>query len=143
MAGGLAAVAAGSLALLAIAPGAAALPSLAGGFVLLGAGLGVASVASTLRGTEALDGAHQGFASGLLATSAQLGTALGLAIVVPIAAARTEALGGGPDASVAGYELGFLLAALLAGGAAVAVAAGALRRRAAAPGPVADQPSRT
>ena len=127
MAGGLAAVAAGSLALLAIAPGAAALPSLAGGFVLLGAGLGVASVASTLRGTEALDGAHQGFASGLLATSAQLGTALGLAIVVPIAAARTEALGGGPDASVAGYELGFLLAAALAAGTAVTVVAARLR----------------
>ena len=38
MAGGLAGVAGGALALLAIAPGTAALPSLAGGFVLLGAG---------------------------------------------------------------------------------------------------------
>ena len=129
MAGGLAGVAAGALALLAIAPGTAALPSLAGGFVLLGAGLGVASVASTLRGTEALDGAHQGFASGLLATSAQLGTALGLAIVVPVTAARTAALGGGRAAEVSGYELGFVLAAALAGAAALAVAAGGVRAR--------------
>ena len=51
----------------------------------------------------------------------------GLAIVVPIAAARTEALGGGPDASVAGYELGFLLAAALAAGTAVTVVAARLR----------------
>ena len=64
--------------------------------MLLGLGLGVASVASTARGTEALDAADQGLASGLLATSAQLGTALGLAVVVPVAAARTAALGGGP-----------------------------------------------
>ena len=66
-------VAAGALALRAIAPGAPALPSLLGGFVLLGAGLGVASVASTARGTAALGAADQGLASGLLATSAQLG----------------------------------------------------------------------
>ena len=81
MAAGLAAVAAGALALLAIAPGAPALPSLAAGFVLLGAGLGVASVASTALGTAALDGPDQGLSSGLLTTSAQVGTALGLAVV--------------------------------------------------------------
>jgi len=130
MAGGLAAVAAGALALRAIAPGAAALPSMLGGFVTLGLGLGVASVASTARGTEAFEAGDQGLASALLATSAQLGTALGLAIVLPIAAARTDALGGGPQAHVAGYELGFILAAA----AALAAAAGviAVRSRATA-----------
>ena len=122
MAGGLAAVAAGALALLAIDPGAPAVPTLVGGFVLMGGGLGVASVASTARGTAALDTRRQGLASGLLATSAQFGTALGLAIVVPIAAARAEDLGGGPAAQVSGYELGFVIVAALAGAAAVRTA---------------------
>ena len=121
MAGGLAAVAAGALALHAISPHASALPSLLGGFVILGLGLGAASVASTARGTEALSGDDQGLASALLATSAQLGTALGLAIILPIAAARTRALGDGPNAHVAGYELGFDLAAALALATALAL----------------------
>ena len=124
MAGGLAAVSGGALALLAIAPGASALPSLLGGFVLLGTGLGVASVASTARGTAALEATDQGLASGLLTTSAQLGTVLGLAVIVPAAAARTAASGGGATGDVAGYELGFVLSAGLA-----AVAALALSRR--------------
>jgi MFS family permease len=119
MAGGLLTVAAGALALLGIAPSGTALPALLAGFVLLGAGLGVASVASTARGTAALGGADQGLASGLLATSAQLGTVLGLAVVVPLAAARTEALGGGAAAHVAGFEIGFVLAAALAAATAV------------------------
>jgi MFS family permease len=140
MAGGLVAVAAGALALRAIAPGAPALPSLLGGFILLGTGLGVASVASTGRGTAALDAADQGFASGLLATSAQTGTALGLAIIVPVAAAHTRALGGGPAAQVAGFELGFAFAAALAAAAAGAIAVAHLRasqrqRRRATPTP--------
>jgi hypothetical protein len=119
MAGGLLTVAAGALALLGIAPSGISLPSLLGGFVLIGAGLGVASVASTARGTAALDGADQGLASGLLATSAQVGTVLGLAVVLPLAAARTDALGGGPAAHVAGFEIGFVLAAALAVATAV------------------------
>jgi MFS family permease len=122
MAAGLVAVAAGGVALLAIAPGASALGSLVGGFVVLGGGLGVASVASTTRGTAALDGADQGLASGLLAASAQVGTVLGLAVVVPIAAARAAALGGDHAADVSGYELGFVLSAAVAGAAAATVA---------------------
>ena len=127
MAGGLLTVAAGALALRAIAPGAPAWPSLVGGFVLLGAGLGVASVASTARGTAALDAADQGLASGLLATSAQLGTALGLSVLVPLAAGHTRALGGDPAAQVAGFELGFVLAAALAVAAAAGLAVTGLR----------------
>jgi MFS family permease len=114
MTAGLLSVAAGALALRAVAPDAAVLPSLLGGFVLMGSGLGVASVASTARGTAALDGADQGLASGLLTASAQLGAALGVAIMVPLAAARTAALGGGGNAQVAGYELGFVIVAVLA-----------------------------
>jgi EmrB/QacA subfamily drug resistance transporter len=126
MAGGLLGVAAGALALLAIAPGAPALPSLLGGFVLMGGGLGVASVASTARGTAALASGDQGLASGLLSTSAQIGTVLGLALIVPVAAARTAALDGGRAGQVAGYELGFMLAAALAAAAATAVGLRAL-----------------
>jgi MFS family permease len=122
MTAGLLAVAAGALALRTIAPDVAILPSLLAGFVLMGAGLGIASVASTGRGTAALDGADQGLASGLLTASAQLGAALGVAIMVPLAAARTTALGGGPNAQVAGYELGFVVVAVLAATTAVVVA---------------------
>ena len=129
MAGGLLAIAAGALALRAIGTATPALPSLVGGFVVLGAGLGTASVASTARGTEVLGAGEQGLASGLLATSAQIGTALGLAIVVPIAAARTDAIGGGAGAQVAGFELGFTLAAALAAASAAAIGLAGVRRR--------------
>jgi MFS family permease len=135
MAGGLLAVAGGALALRAISPTAPALGSLLGGFVALGAGLGVASVASTMRGTAALASEHQGLASGLLGTSAQLGTALGLAVIVPIAAARTDALGAAPADRVAGYELGFAAAAGLAAVAAGLLVVADLRMRAAARSP--------
>jgi EmrB/QacA subfamily drug resistance transporter len=128
MSGGLLTVAAGALALHAIAADAPALSSLLGGLVLMGAGLGVASVASTACGTAALGAADQGLASGMLTTTAQLGTAFGLAIIVPIASARTQALGGGPRAQVAGYELGFDLAAVLAAAGAAAVGLAAVRR---------------
>jgi MFS family permease len=118
---GLLAVAAGGLALHAIAPDAPPLPSMLGGFLLLGLGSGMATVGSTAAGTARVDPGDTGLASGLLATSTQLGTALGLAGVAPIAAARTAALGGGVEATVAGYELGFALAAGLAAAAAGAV----------------------
>ena len=72
-------------------------------------------------------GREQGLASGLLASSAQIGTVLGLAVVVPLAAARTGALGGGDPAQVAGYELGFVVAAALALAAALAVGLAARR----------------
>jgi MFS family permease len=129
MTGGLLAVAAGALAFVAISPTAPALGSMIGGFVLLGAGLGVASVASTMRGTAALAKDDQGLASGLLGTSAQLGTALGLAVVVPIASAYTDALGGATADVIAGYELGFAVAAAVAAGAAIALVAADLRAR--------------
>jgi MFS family permease len=109
MAGGLLGVAAGAAFLLTLGHAPSPLASLIGGFVALGAGLGVASVASTARGTAAQDAAHQGLASGLLNTSAQLGTALGLALILPVAAAH-------------GTHAGFALAAVLAAAAGLAVA---------------------
>jgi predicted MFS family arabinose efflux permease len=64
------------------------------GYVLVGAalsglGLGCASVASTARGTSAVEEGDRGLASGFMNTSAQVGTALGLAALISLASART------------------------------------------------------
>jgi MFS family permease len=125
MAGGLLVVACGALALLAIGPDAPALPSMLGGFVLLGAGLGVASVASTTQGTAASDPGRHGVASGLLVTSAQVGNVLGIALLVPLA----TGVGGDAAAQVAGFERGFAWAAALSAAAALCLAATAAVRR--------------
>jgi MFS family permease len=92
MAGGLAGVGAGALALATLRP--AALPV---AFVLMGAGLGCASVASTASGTAALPDGQQGIASGVLNASAQIGSAVGVAVIVGL-----------------GYRVGFGVAALVA-----------------------------
>ena len=85
------------------------------GAALSGLGLGCASVASTARGTSAMEKGKRGLASGLLNTAAQVGTALGLAALLAIAGAYTGALSGGSEpkveALVAGYRLAFLVAA--------------------------------
>ena len=56
-----------------------------------------------------------GLASGFMNTSAQVGTALGLAALISLAAAHAAALSGGAEpgaeALVAGYRLAFLVAA--------------------------------
>jgi hypothetical protein len=86
-------------------------------FVLMGTGLGCASVASTASGTAAADGGMQGLASGLLNSAAQIGTVLGLAILVPLSAARTQTLADTipPDtALVEGFRLAFLGGAIIA-----------------------------
>jgi len=72
------------------------------GFALMGAGSGAATVAATHTGTEAVEPEQQGVASGVLNSSAQLGTALGLAVLTPLATT--------PDR----YHLGFMSAGLLA-----------------------------
>jgi len=103
MAGGLAAIAAASAWLAAAAaPGAALIAT----FGLMGGGLGVASVASTAMGTRAGD--RPGLASGVLNTAAQLGTAIGLALLVAPAAA-------------AGFAWGWAGAAAVGLGAALAI----------------------
>ena len=86
MAGGLALIAAGVAALTGITPDGGFVTAVLPGEVLYGAGLGAGSVAATTLGTAALPAARQGLASGLLNTAAQVGTALGLAVLVAIAA---------------------------------------------------------
>jgi MFS family permease len=63
-------------------------------FVVLGAGLGAASVASTEAGVEGTEPADRGVAAGLLNSCAQIGTSLGLAGLGPLAGSgRTGFLG--------------------------------------------------
>lgn len=85
------------------------------GAALAGLGLGCASVGSTALGTAAAATADQGLASGFLNVSAQVGTAVGLAVFVTAAALRTETIAASEDvALVHGYRFAFLLAACLA-----------------------------
>jgi EmrB/QacA subfamily drug resistance transporter len=88
------------------------------GAALSGLGLGCASVASTARGTSAVEEGKRGLASGFMNTSAQVGTALGLAALLTLAATRTAALYDGAESAaealVAGYRLAFLVAAGIA-----------------------------
>ena len=72
----------------------------------MGAGLGAAAVASTASGTDALPEEEQGIASGVLNAAAQIGTALGLAVIVTLAAPL-------------GSQAGFAAAAALALGVAL------------------------
>ena len=115
---GLISVSAGSATLLGIGPQAGGyLLYLIPAFVLMGTGLGCASVASTASGTAAASGGLQGLASGLLNSAAQIGTVLGLAVLVPLSAARTEALAhtiSSEAALVEGFRLAFVGAVVLA-----------------------------
>jgi hypothetical protein len=115
---GLVAIAAGSATLLGVSSHADGyLFYLIPAFVLMGTGLGSASVASTAVGTAAADGGLQGLASGLLNSAAQIGTVLGLAVLIPLSAARTQSLAATiPDdaALVGGFKLAFLGATVIA-----------------------------
>ncbi|HEX6697188.1 MAG TPA: MFS transporter [Solirubrobacteraceae bacterium] len=92
-----------------------------GEFVLIaaraidGLGLGCAAVTATALGTSGAAEGARGFAAGLINTATQLGTALSIALLVPLAAA--------PDDAIAGLRLAFVATAAIAaaGGAAVLV----------------------
>jgi MFS family permease len=109
MVSGLLAIAVGVLLLARIPPAGGHYGHLLPSFVLMGAGLGCASVASTASGTSAAEDEKQGLASGLLNAAAQVGTALGLAVLIPLSATRTDALAGTQwgAALVEGFRLGF------------------------------------
>jgi MFS family permease len=98
-------IGAGALMLVALSPAIAVLQLLAA-FTFMGVGLGIASVASTHTGTEAAQAERQGVASGLLNSAAQIGTAIGLAVVTPLA------LSGG-SAPLDGYRIGFLASGVI------------------------------
>jgi MFS family permease len=88
---GLAVVAASALVTAGITPDGGVAYVLAGA-ALSGLGLGCASVAATARGTSVVEEGKRGLASGFMNTCAQVGTALGLATLLTLAASRSAAL---------------------------------------------------
>jgi EmrB/QacA subfamily drug resistance transporter len=94
------------------------------GAALAGLSLGCSAVASTARGASAVSEGQRGLASGLLNSAAQVGTALGLAVLFAIAAAVSAAVAGGgepsPEAIVAGYRAAFFVGAGIAAAGALA-----------------------
>lgn len=122
-ASGLAVVAAG-VGLLTAADARGGEAAIIAGLAIAGAGLGWAAVAATETGMAAADDAEQGVAAGVLTTATQLGTAVGVALIGTLAAVRTAASDAPRDAAlVAGFDLGWLVAAGLAALAAMVVLA--------------------
>ena len=80
-------------------------------FAVMGVGLAIASVASTTVGTTVAAPSERGLVSGLLNSAAQIGTALGLAVIIPLAARS----GSDPDTMLWGMRWGFLGASVIAG----------------------------
>jgi EmrB/QacA subfamily drug resistance transporter len=94
--------------------------------IVAGLALGCSAVASTTRGTSAVKEEERGLASGLLNSSAQIGTALGLAVLFAISAARTGMVTADgvstAESLVTGYRWAFFAGAGIAAlGAAVAI----------------------
>lgn len=108
MASGLAVVATAMLCL-AAATAAQSVPALAASVALAGLGLSWAAVTSTSAATLALPPERQGVASGAVNTAAQVGTAVGVAVLLALAAAV------GVEEQATGYIAAFLAAAALAG----------------------------
>lgn len=83
--------------------------------IIVGLGAGLSFVSITTAALARVDNAVAGLASGLLSTSALIGGALGLAVLVAVVSARTSSLlasGATPIAAkVSGLQLGFLVAA--------------------------------
>ena len=85
--------------------------------ILLGLGGGMAFNPLLLAAMGGVPASQSGFASGVVNTSFMMGGALGLAVLASVADARTHALSanGSPtiDALAGGYQLAFLVAAIL------------------------------
>jgi predicted MFS family arabinose efflux permease len=91
------------------------------GFLVFGAGLGAAFVASQIAALADAAEQESGLAAGLVDSAFNVGSALGLAIVSTVAVARTEALleGGGEAGELSAMTEGFQAAFLVAVGFAV------------------------
>jgi EmrB/QacA subfamily drug resistance transporter len=115
--------------------------------VLLGTGAGLSFPALMTLAMSGATPQDAGLASGLVNTSAQVGGALGLAVLATLSATRTEGLAdGGPvtaSALTGGYHLAFLIAAVLVVAAiVVAVAVIQPEQRAEAEAAKASKPCR-
>ncbi len=100
-------IALGITLLLALPDGGLPMFQLLAAFALMGAGLGTAAVASTQTGTDAAEPAYRGVTSGVLNSAAQVGTAVGVALLIPLATATDWA-------AMTGYRVGFLGAGVIA-----------------------------
>jgi EmrB/QacA subfamily drug resistance transporter len=109
---GFAGIAIGITILMTLPGGGLPVAQLLSAFALIGAGLGTASVASTQTGTEAANPAYRGVASGVLNSAAQVGTAAGVALLVPLAAATASSV-------MTGHRIGFVGACAVALGGAI------------------------
>src|SRR5438445_3092938 len=100
--------------------------------ILLGVGAGMAFNPVLLAAMSDVDPSQSGLASGVVNTAFMMGGALGLAILVSLAASRTDRLtasGHGPLAALnGGYHAAFLVGAFFAAAAAL-VGAVLLRTR--------------
>lgn len=94
------------------------------GTVIIGFGIVITLVSVTIAATAGISDSEQGMASGLLNTSQQIGAALGLAILVAVSTARTEAViaqsGGAADAQRTALTAGFGAALIVGVGFAIA-----------------------
>ncbi|MFE6199158.1 MFS transporter [Streptomyces sp. NPDC057838] len=129
---GLVVLAAGLLWLARLPVDGAFLPDLLGPSVLVGTGLGLAFVPLTALGVAEAEPQHAGIAGGLINTSRQVGGALGLAVLTPLAAPAAPAL----TAQAHGYRRALAAAALIALLAAAASVVHLLRSRTGAAAPL-------
>jgi EmrB/QacA subfamily drug resistance transporter len=112
VAGGLVLVAAGAL-LLAAAPDEASYPvHVLPGFLVLGVGMGLVFPGVTVTALSAVPAEEAGLASGFMATSHELGAALGVAVLAAIAATAGDVAT--HTGIAAGYQDGFIAAAGIA-----------------------------
>ena len=132
------AIAAGLLLFLRTTPGSGFLTVLIPAMLVTGAGMGLGFVGVTMAATTGVPDRDQGIASGLINTSQQVGTAVGLAILVTIAGSVMRASHAQPAAAVvAGYHAAFVVAAAIAVAAAL-IALIVLKRPSALPADAAE-----
>jgi EmrB/QacA subfamily drug resistance transporter len=77
------------------------------GTVIVGLGIVTGIVSVTIAATSGVSDRDQGLASGLLNTSQQIGAAIGLAILVAVATARTEAIAASTENAAIATTRGF------------------------------------
>jgi MFS family permease len=118
------------------------------GLLVFGFGLGATFVASQIAGLSGVAEQESGLAAGLVDSSFNIGSALGIAILTTVAVTRTDDLLAGGDQSVdpafamtEGFQTAFLVAVGIAAfGALLAVLLFARRDEAAAPAIEATRP---
>src|SRR3989454_878408 len=111
---------AGMLLFLRTAPHSDYVPILIPAMLVSGIGIGLAFVSVTMAATAGVPDRDQGVASGLIGTAQQVGTAVGLPILVNIAGSVTRvSLPQGVGAVIAGYHQAFVIAAAISFVAAI------------------------